>query len=167
MTIIEIEQERKRCKISIARLCSNAGVSDRGYHRMRNGERNARADTIARLVAGLSAARRNEKPVKSQMLFRLVLGQLAMLADMDLATVMAHDPQAKATADPKWMEISRMRAIACYMLHAVLGLSNAEVARAAGVSQPAITIAMQKIEIRRDDPALERIFAMLEMAVSG
>jgi len=167
MTIVEIEQERKRHAIPMARLCAASGITESNYFRIRRGAQVPKAATIARLVAGLSAARRGEKPVKSQMLFRLVLGQLAMLADMDLATVMAHDPQAKATADPKWMEISRMRAIACYMLHAVLGLSNAEVARAAGVSQPAITIAMQKIEVRRDDPALEQIFAMLEMAVSG
>lgn len=168
MTFDMIEAERKRLKIPVAKLCHTAGIASRTYERIRGHARCPRGDTIAKLTAALSQLKRGEKAraTASRTLFRLVLGQLALNAGMDVAEVLAHDPQQKATADPRWMEIAKLRDLACYMLNAVLGLPNAEVARAAGVTPPAITMALRKVEDKREQhPELEAVFAMFEAAV--
>lgn len=168
MTFDMIEVERKRLKIPVARLCHTAGIASRTYERIRGGNRSPRGDTLARLTAALGQMKRGEKARASanRTLFRLVLAQLAHNLGMDVAAVLAHDPQQKATADPKWMEISRLRDVACYMLNTMLGLPNAEVARAAGVTPPAITVAIRKVEDKREEhPELEAVFSMFEAAV--
>lgn len=167
MTIVDIETMRQKHEIPVARLCRAAGITEKTYRRLRAGGE-GRPDTVARLTQALAACRRGEKrPVSAAMLFRVVVAQLAMLSDMDVAQVIAHVPQRKATSDPVWRAESQIRAHACYILKSVLGLTNAEVARAAGVTEPAMTLAMQKLEIRRDDAGIDRFYAALEKAVAG
>lgn len=162
-----IERERKKQKLSVALLCRSAGVSARCYERIRAGNREARGDTLAKLTAGLRIAGRGDRAgLASRTLFRLVLAQLADRAGLDPVMVLAHNPQLKATASPEWMAITQLRETACYMLNTVLGLPNAEVAMAAGVTPPAITQALRKMEDKREaHPELEKVFAMLEAAV--
>ena len=160
-----IERERKRLKIPVARLCRQAGMDAKNYARIRGGERCPRGDTLARLAAALAACKRGDKDnaLAGRPLFRLVLAQLAREVGIDVAAALEHKPQQKATANPEWMEISRLRDVACYILNTVLGMSNAEVARAAGVTPPAITVAIRKVEDKREaHPELEAVFSMFE-----
>lgn len=168
MTFDMIETERRRLKIPVAQLCRQAGMPSRTYERIRTGTRSPRGDTLARLAAALAACKRGEKEggMEGRALFRLVLAQLAREVGIDVSAALEHKPQQKATASPEWMEISRLRDVACYILNTVLGMSNAEVARAAGVTPPAITVAIRKVEDKREaHPELEAVFSMFEAAV--
>lgn len=168
MTFDMIEAERKRLKIPVAKLCQTAGIDARNYARIRGKARSPRGDTIAKLTSALVQLKRGDKGagVPNRTLYRLVLAQLAREAGVDVGAALEHDPKQKATASPDWMEISRLRDIASYMLNAVLGMSNADVARAAGVTPPAITNALRKVEDKREaHPELEVVFSMFEAAV--
>lgn len=164
-----IEAERRKLKVPVAKLCHAAGIDARNYARIRKGARQPRGDTLAKLTAALVVLKRGEPRARAsagRVLFRMVLAQLAHSEGMDVATVLAHNPQLKATASPEWMEIAKLRDIACYMLNTVLGMPNAEVARAAGVTPPAITVAIRKVEDKREaHPELEAVFSMFEAAV--
>jgi transcriptional regulator with XRE-family HTH domain len=167
MMIVDIETQRIRHKISMTRLCAASGVSERNYCRIRSGEQQARPETISRLAAGLAASRRGERTTPADMQFRLVCGMLAYDRDIDVARVLSHDPQLKATSDPKWSEVQQLRDIAIYVLRTVLGTSGVEVARVAKVSEAAVSFALGRMELRRDDPVLDRMFSALEQAVQG
>lgn len=176
MTIDMIELERKRLKtVSVAKLCQAAGVSTRCYERIRLGTRRPRGDTIARLTAALSQLRRgdgvvvaNSRDAVERAIFRMLLILLAQQAGIDPAEALNHKPQRKATADKDWHDISRIRDVACYMLNTVAGMRNSDIARAAGVTPPAIHSALKKMEDKREDhPELEQIFVMLEKAVQS
>lgn len=167
MNFVDIEQQRQKQKISVAKLCAAAGVSGSAYCRIRSGSRQARLVTLGKLATGLAAAKRGERATQTYKLFRMVCAQFAYLMDVDIARVLAHDPQMKATSDPKWMEVQQLRAAAIYVMHAVLGVPNVEVARVAGITQAAVTFSVQKFEGRRDNRALDRMLAMIEMAVNA
>lgn len=163
-----IERERKKLKISVAQLCRAAGVSVRCYERIRSGKREARGDTIAKLNAGFASLKRGDKghATEGRMIFRLVLAQLAREKGIDVQAALTHNPQQKATASEEWMKITELRDQTCYLLNTVAGMSNAAVARAAGVTPPAITVAIRKVEDKREaHPELEAVFSMFEAAV--
>lgn len=171
MTFDMIEAERKKLGIPVARLCQAAGLSPRAYERVRAGDRKPRPSTIGRLATGLAQIKRGEKERagrsnRSRAIFRLVLAQLAREVGIDVRATLDHKPQQKATANAEWMEISRLRDVTCYMLNTVAGWSNAEVAHAAGVTAPAITNAIRKVEDKREaHPELEAVFSWFEAAV--
>jgi hypothetical protein len=167
MSIVDIEQQRQKSNISVARLCGASGISERNYFRMLAGVQVARNDTRVKLSAGLAAARRGERTTPAEMQFRLVCGMLAYERDIDVGRVLAHNPQLKATSDPRWTEIQLLRDIAIYTLRTVLGTPGVEVARVARVSEAAVSFALQRVELKRDDPGLDRMFAALETAVAG
>lgn len=168
-----IEAERKRLGLSMARLCQAAGIDPRTYGRILAGARQPRRDTLARLEAGLARLRRGERggaaagrALQTRMIYRLLLAQLAREAGIDVRAALDHNPQLKATANEEWVRISRLRDVTSYMLNAVLGLPNAEVAKAAGVTPPAIHSALKKVEDKRaEHPDLEAVFSMFEAAV--
>lgn len=176
MTFDMIDQERRQLRISVARLCLVAGIASRTYERIRAGERQARGDTLAKLSAALTEIRRGSRDragrektgraARSRAIFRMLLAQLAREAGIDVRAALDHVAQQKATASAEWMEISRLRDVTCYMLNTVAGWSNAEVAMAAGVTAPAITNAIRKVEDKREaHPELEAVFSMFEAAV--
>lgn len=172
MEFQDIERERQKMKIPVAKLCGAAGLTVRTYERIKDGTRTPRPDTLARLASGLTVARRQGRPAaawmerRSQVLFRIILLQLADESQADQALVLEFDPQAKATASKEWMEISRLRHLAMYIMNVILGVPNADVAKAAGVSPAAVTVALQKMEIKRDDPDLDRLFESYARTVS-
>lgn len=156
----------------VAKLCQAAGIAPRTYERIRAGARSPRGSTIAKLNNALMQVRRGEtvprgiRVSRNRAIFRLLLAQLALHSGIDVARALDHRAQQKATASEEWMEISRLREVACYMLNSVAGLSNAEVAAAAGVTPPAITQALRKVEDKRaQHPELEAVFSMFEAAV--
>jgi transcriptional regulator with XRE-family HTH domain len=176
MTFEMIEQERKTQRIAVARLCHTAGIDPRNYARIRSGARQPRGDTLAKLSAALTELRRGARDrgtreksgraSRSRAIFRMLLAQLAREAGIDVRAALDHVAQQKATASAEWMEISRLRDVTCYMLNTVAGWSNAEVAAAAGVTAPAITNAIRKVEDKREaHPELEAVFSMFEAAV--
>jgi hypothetical protein len=167
MNFMDIETQRKLQKISIARLCAASGVDNSTYFRIRSGEQLGRPDTQAKLASGLSAVRRGEKGSNSEKQFRIMCGLLAYQMDIDVGRILRHDPQLKATSDPKWMEIQKLRDIAIYAMCTVLGTPGKEVARVARISEAAVSFALNRVETRRDEPVLDRMFSSLEQAVQG
>lgn len=171
MTFETIEMERRKLKIPVAKLCHAAGISARGYELARTGARRPRASTTAKLATALSQIKRDSRAAPSRggdrvRMFRLLLAMLAREAGIDVRAALNHKAQQKATANGDWMEISRLRDLTCYMLNTVGGWSNAEVAHAAGVTAPAITNAIRKVEDKRElNPELEAVFSIFEAAV--
>lgn len=166
MTLHEIETMRKERGLTQERLCQAAGITVRAYQRALSGDRSPRADTLAKLAGALDKCRRDKpdglKVDRVELIYRIFLVHLADSLSIPFDVVMAHDPQKKATSSAAWMQVNTIRTVAAYLLKSVAGLSNAEVARAAGVTQAAMTISLQKVENGRDNPELDRLFELYE-----
>lgn len=167
MDLQDIETTRKERGLTQERLCQSAGITVRAYQRALSGARRPRADTLAKLMAALDAARKKDRaePLKVDrvaLIYRILLVHLADTLSIPLDVVLAHDPQKRATSSPAWMQVNTIRTMAAYLLKSVAGLSNAEVARAAGVTQAAMTIGLQNVENRRDNADLDRLFELYE-----
>jgi len=162
-----IEQQRKRYDISVRALCSAANIDDSTYGRLLRGEQKARGSTIARLEAGLKAARKGDANTRLDLIWRLLTALMAFDRNISIERLKAHNPQDKATSDPKWCEVQELRDLAVYALHAVVGVPNVEIARVAKVKPAAITYAVQRVEERREKLLTDKMFDLLEEAVSG
>jgi hypothetical protein len=167
MTITDIEYQRQHYKISIDKLCAASGLTTRAYQRILAGTRCGKESTFARLEIGLQMARRGEKTTRLDIIWNLVTAMLAFERDVDVKRLLDHNPQSKATSDPKWCEVQELRDIAVYALHSVAGIQNVEIARVAKVKPAAITYAVQRMENRRDTLLTDKMFEVLERAVAG
>lgn len=71
------------------------------------------------------------------------------------------------TLDTEWRAASQAREIAIYLASVICNLRNASLHRALGLSRPAVTLALRRVEDRRDDPEFDAEIRALVMIMTG
>jgi hypothetical protein len=71
------------------------------------------------------------------------------------------------TLDTEWCAASQAREIAIYLASVICNLRNASLHRALGLSRPAVTLALRRVEDRRDDPEFDAEIRALVMIMTG
>ena len=170
MTVLSaIEERRRRLGVSIGQLERAAGISNGHYTRLLKGV-TARPPTLAKIDQALARLSRREDPHDRERLeecvFKLCVAFVAMEAGTNAAFVFSHDPAKRATANPDWMRAADLRRKALYMANVVVGLPQATLARAAGMTKSAVSLAMQELEAERPDSGPD-FFSHFEEALQG
>lgn len=96
--------------------------------------------------------------------YRLAVAIVAERFGAQAAEVLAADPGKRATADPAWMQAAKLRRLALYIANIYLEIPQAELARAAGMSKAAVSIAMNAVEDLRGDSDTEAMLKAIEEA---
>lgn len=96
--------------------------------------------------------------------YRLAVAIVADAHRISPAEILASDPSKRATADPEWLRAAKLRRIALYIANIYLAIPQAELARAAGMSKAAVSIAMNDVEDLRGNPETEAMLTKIEEA---
>ena len=136
----------------------------------------ARPATLARLTAALAAARRRagragaEAEAMRARVVALRAGAAALVAahyGVTPAEALDGAQGEERTGCARWRAGAHARQAAIYLVHVTLGLSQADLGRALGLSRVAVCLACRAVEDRRDDPALDRLLAGAERLLKG
>lgn len=146
-----------------------AELHPRYIARIRNGEFKLTPNVASRIKLAIGRLKRGEKNPGEDMTsgsYRLAIAYVALHLQMKPEAILAADPGRRATADKEWLEASRARRWAIYIANQYLGVRQAELARAAGMSKAAISIAMNDVEDERGNKDLELLLQAVEGAFS-
>ncbi len=162
-----IEARRRAMKIPATSLCSAANVALRTYQDGRDGKKQPRAATLARLNAALTRFRVGFGAEAGQMApaaaYKACLVLAAFLMGAEPRAVLGSDPGKRATLDPRWREAARVRRVGIYIANQFLGFAQADLARAAGVTKQAVNSAVRELYDERDrDAELAALLNRLE-----
>ncbi len=108
-----------------------------------------------------------DRVVSVELIYGGFLAQVSPFFKVTPDQVRAQNPRAATTADKTWSAIAHARQTAVYLTHAVGGIPQRTIARAIGLTEAAVCKAIQSIEDRRDDPALDRMIDQAAKAVAG
>ncbi|WFS02194.1 helix-turn-helix domain-containing protein [Rhizobium tumorigenes] len=163
----DIDQMLERAGISASAVCRAADLHPNYLSRLRRGEHKLTGTMRARILLAISRVKRGESNFDSHApagAYRLAIAYVAKAMDIRAELVLAADPRKRATADPAWLAAANARRWALYIVNQYLGMSQAQLARAANMSKAAVSIAMNDVEDDRGDPLLERMLSSIEGA---
>lgn len=167
----DIDARRRALGLSARLLAAEANMSERQYSNLLAGRCTARASTLSRLRAALdrlSRRARTREGASVVSLYRLALSIVCQADGLDVADVDAHPATKRATQDAAWLRAALLRRRAVYLASAVAGLSQAQAARAAGMTPAAASLAVRAIEEARDtDPDLDALCTRLARDLTG
>lgn len=153
--IKKIEQRRIKAGITVSQLCATSGVHKNTYEDARAGRAVTRASTVKRLnraadaLIGRQIETGDRHTFIQSYLWRLKR-DFARKLGMDPEVVLNQDFSAECTNDKIWMDGSRVRGLAIYVL--VEGLMDGKrsaIARAADMSRQAVHKRVEAIEKER------------------
>ncbi|MFT4115439.1 hypothetical protein [Bradyrhizobium sp.] len=167
-----ISSRRKQLGISTSALISAAGVYPQTYFLAIRGSTNTRGSTydaleraLDRLAAGVIPS---AKLSLCQAYLRTITVQLAVKTGWDPELMLSQDYGAENTNDPIWLQASRLRRCAIYLLVEGLDLGKADIGRAVGVSRQAIHKSVAAIEAERErDGAFDGLMSTMMLQVRG
>lgn len=167
-----IERRRKELGLSVQRLARLAGIHPYTYWSGRKGSAPVRATTINKLQAALARHSGGEKPEAARALcavtIRLMTAHLAREIGADPSKVLAANFDAENTNDPDWLQASRLRRAAIYIVVEGVRISKADVANAIGVSRQAVHKSVAKVELARDENQdFDRLMAETMARIAG
>lgn len=172
--LAQIEEMRRRLGVTRQELERAAGLGTAGYHVLfvadENGRpREVRPATLARLRMGLARIRTRQHGTDWPMLvcWRVALALAANALHLDPARCQDQDPARRASFSREWMAAAEARRLAMYLLNAGCGFSQSAVARAAGMTKQAVSLACREIEDRRSDRAFDELADRLTAAITG
>ena len=150
----------------VARL---SGLHINHLYDLRNGRNQATPATMARVRFAVSRImrRQTEGEIDFTALYRMSLALAALAFNLDPAQVQVSDPSAKKSNAKNWRDASDARRLAQYVLNTGLGLRQADVARAAGVTKQAINQAAAEIENKRENPEFDALVMRVETWIIG
>lgn len=148
----------------LAALARAAGLHPQHVGNLRAGRVEPQPATVARLrfAAQRIKAQVQDGPYDPAWIYRLLLVAAALALALDPEAVVASRPSAKAVADPRWKDAARARRLAFYMMNTGAGYSQVEVAKAAGVTKAAVSLAVREIEEAREGGAVGSAVTRLE-----
>jgi transcriptional regulator with XRE-family HTH domain len=148
----------------IAALARASGLHPSHVGNLRSGRISASAATLARLkfAAQRIKAEMRDGSYDPAWIYRLLLVASALALELEPEAVVRSRPAAKAVADPRWKDASLARRLAFYMMNTGAGYQQVEVAKAAGVTKAAVSLAVREIEEARDGGAIGGAVARLE-----
>lgn len=167
-----VDRRRKDLHVTIARLCAAAGIHGDTYEDARAGRSKVRASTVARLERALEALSAGEAPAAKlslcQAYLRSITVQLAVKTGWDPELMLTQDFSSENTEDPVWLQASRLRRCAVYLVVEGLRLGKADIGRAVGVSRQAIHKSVAAIEAERErDAAFDALMSGMMLIVAG
>jgi transcriptional regulator with XRE-family HTH domain/DNA-binding XRE family transcriptional regulator len=171
--LAEIEERRQALGIAKAALARAAGIAASYYSYFLLGNRvQPRPDMIARLRMALERLRRGQVSNSNRdyavaVSYRLAVALAADALQVDAGLVHRSDPGRRATHSASWMSAAEVRRLACYLLNVGIGFTQADTARAAGLTKQGVCEAVRAIEDRREDPAFEALVEKLTTAIMG
>lgn len=172
-TMKQIDARRKKLGVTIGKLCAAAKIHPDTYDDARAGRSRPRPVTIrklARALAMLAAGQEGEDPrTLCQSYLQFITVDLARRSGWDPQLMLAQNFEAENTNDPVWLQASRLRRCAIYLLVEGLYLGKAKIAAAIGVTRQAVHKTVAAIESERDrDSALDTLMEtmMLQLKVT-
>lgn len=156
-------------KYSLAEIARMAEMSPAYLSHLRSGRRNAKPSTLARVRMGIARLRTKQIGGNHEaiVIYRVTLAMCATTLGLDAALIQVSDPGAKRASNKEWRDASFARWLAQYLMNTGLGMKQTYVARVAGVTKQAVSLAMQEIELKRDDPEFEAMISRLEHSILG
>lgn len=168
-----IETRRSELGLSIAELERQARLGTNHLRDLLRGAHDPKPATLARLQLALHRYKRRQSVESDDqfalnIIFRMAVGQAARELDRDPAKVLASDPARRATQDADWSAASEVRDLAIYLMNCGAGFRQTDVARAAGVTKQAVSLAVQRVENRSDEgSAFEAMLTRLTSNIMG
>lgn len=167
-----IEARRVELGVNIDALERLAGIARGHYRRLVAGGTQPQASTLAALKLALQRYRLRQAGDEGTeahltIAYRFALALAAEAIGCDPAEAQTVDPSARATKSPRWSRSVEARRIAVYLLNCGVGIKQAHLARAVGVTKQAVNSMVRDIEDRRDDDAFDALMNKLTDAVLG
>ncbi|MDE0921490.1 helix-turn-helix domain-containing protein [Aurantimonas coralicida] len=171
--LLQIEAKRIAAGVSRETLAGHAGVSEKHYRRLLDGDGSPRPGTLAKLraAAGRLGRASGATDAHSRLVRTCYFAALTLVcqrAGADPAEVRRHDPSRRATGDPAWLQAANLRRHAIVVVNQGLNVAQGEIARALAMTPAAICVAMKAVEDQRDaDPDLDAMLDDLTAAMNG
>lgn len=155
-----------------------AGMDQRHLDKIRRGKFGLTEKTYRRVMSALKEVQRMRKlsldektdvpvsPVTSLTArqYRLAVAFVCRAADATPSDVLLSSPSLRATADAAWLRAAKLRRLALYICNTYLGISQADLGRAAGMSRAAVCGLLKDIEDLRGEPETEGLLKAIEEA---
>lgn len=167
MDITAIEARRQALNLPATRLCAAADVGRQTYQDALRGRSRPTPATLAKLNAALNRFRigfgGEAGAIAPHAAYKACLLLAAFATNADAKAALEAQPGRRATSDPVWLAAARTRRIAFSIANQFLGFNISDVARAAGCTKSAVSIAIRQLEDQRDhDQELDRLLNQLE-----
>jgi len=168
-----MEDKRKSLNITQEILERRAGLSNGYYSRLLYGRRQGSAEVMRRLQMALNRLAAGQYGgmdallQKDQAIIKLAIALICEAQGLEAAAVQGQRPEMRATGSALWLRAARVRGEAWSLVNGVFGLRGVEIAKAAGVSKAAVSVALRKVEERREDGAYDAQMTRLERAILG
>jgi transcriptional regulator with XRE-family HTH domain len=167
-----ISSRRKQLGISTSALIAAAGIYPQTYFLAIRGSTNTRASTLDAIEAALDRLSAGETSTAKlslcQAYLRSITVQLAVKTGWDPELMLTQDFSSENTEDPVWLQASRLRRCAVYLVVEGLRLGKADIGRAVGVSRQAIHKSVAAIEAERErDAAFDALMSGMMLMVAG
>jgi len=165
--------EKRRIARGIRReeLCVAARLSLRGYTFFLAGTYTPRQATLERLDAALDELAPRASPPAPKIIALFHANAMAAIAaerHVAIGVVMTADFSRQRPRNRKWLQAARIRGLAMYITVAELGIGQAELARALGISKTAVAKALTQIEEAREDGGrLDRLIERVAIRLKG
>ncbi|UPJ43916.1 hypothetical protein IVB40_07555 [Bradyrhizobium sp. 40] len=171
-TIAAIDRRRKAAGVSHEKLCRAADVHLGNWFCLLRGQHAPKQATIDKLNDALDALASGEAPAQKlslcQAYLRSVTVQLAIQRGWDPELMLSQDFTSENTNDPVWLQASRLRRCAVYLLVEGLQFGKANIGRAIGVSRQAVHKSVAAIEAERDkDAGFDVLMSSMMLQVKG
>ncbi|MEO2037853.1 MAG: hypothetical protein ABGW90_04010 [Martelella sp.] len=163
----EIEDAIRTAGVSIGAVERAAGMARQTLWRIRTGRRDLTACAAGRFRLAIKRVSRGDGDAEGHeaaAAYYLAIAYVARQFDVRPAEVLSSDPGRRATADPRWASAARARRWALYIANIYMGISQARLARAAGLSKAAVSMALNALEDDRDTAEVEALLADIEGA---
>ncbi|WP_139229323.1 hypothetical protein [Cohaesibacter marisflavi] len=158
---------------SIAEICVLANVRVRQWYRWRAGQAIPRPSSLRRMERAIAQKAHEAKRAAlydralSTTAYRMLLARLADVAGLNVALVLADNPQAQDKQSPARAAASRCRQRALYLIVTELNVPLVMAAGVAGISKQAVSKSLRQIEESRDDPAIDHLLDEMAGEIHG
>lgn len=170
MTEITVRELLQRMPegMSIARVAVLAEMNPDHIRQIVKGKRKGSPASIAKIKLALARlrARATDGPSVEFCLYQALLARAAQALNVSIAEVRA--PRAINGRIPAARLCAQVRWLAFYLMNVGFGVPGAQVARAAGVSKNAVSLALKEVELRREvDADFAQLVDALELELVG
>ncbi len=176
--LAEIDRRIFHARVSEAAVLRVAGMEPRHLDKVRRGKLSLTEKTYRRVITALKEVQRMRKlalsgkadvaasPVTALTArqYRLSVAFVCQVAGATPSDVLLSSPSLRATADAAWLRAARLRRFALYICNVYLGISQADLGRAAGMSRAAVCGLLKDIEDLRGEPETEGLLKAIEEA---
>jgi len=169
-----IEERRRKASVPVCQLERLAALGVNYYRDLLAGRYRGSPAVMRRLERALDEwagdGDKNEM-VGAVVVNRPFLGLVSVLIcearGLDAVGLSGQKPGRRASGDAVWLQAAQVRHEAWALINNAYGVRAAEITRAAGVSRAAVSLALKRVEDRREEEAYDQMLARLEKAVSA